>query len=74
MDQLAERLRPFSLIGLDALVFIYHFEQNPGFFPISQHILASIESGDRAGITSIITLLEISVRPLTLGQAGIARK
>ncbi len=29
MGRLSERLSPFSIIGLDTAIFIYHFEENP---------------------------------------------
>jgi predicted nucleic acid-binding protein len=74
MGQLSERLNSYPLVGLDTAIFIYHFEQNPIYLPLTREIFSSIEKGERKGITSTITLLEISVRPLALGQPGIARK
>jgi predicted nucleic acid-binding protein len=74
MGRFTERLRPFSKVGLDTSVFIYHFEENPIYLPLTLELFTSIEAGARTGITSTITLLEIIVRPLSLNRSDIARK
>jgi predicted nucleic acid-binding protein len=74
MGSLTERLKPYPLVGLDSAIFIYHFEQNPIYLPPTREIFTGIETGVRAGVTSSITLMEISVRPIALGQPIIARK
>jgi predicted nucleic acid-binding protein len=74
MGRFTERLKPFSTIGLDTTVFIYHFEENPTYLPLTLELFTSIETGTRTGITSTITLLEIIVRPLALNRSDIARK
>ena len=74
MGQLSKRLGSFSKIGLDTSVFINHFEKHPVYSPLTQVLLSEIEKGVRKGITSTITLLEIIVKPLSLGRNDIARK
>jgi len=74
MGRLTERLGSFSIIGLDTAIFIYHFEENPAYLPLTRELLSSIESGQRKGITSTITLMEIIVKPLALKQIAVARK
>ena len=74
MGWLTERIRSFSVIGLDTAIFIYHFEENPTYLPLTRELLSSIEMGERKGVTSAITLMEIIVKPLTLGQIDVARK
>ena len=74
MGRLTERLRSFSVIGLDTAIFIYHFEKNPTYLPLTRELLSSIEMGERKGVTSAITLMEIIVKPLALGQIDVARK
>lgn len=74
MGQLNEKLKPYPVIGLDTAIFIYHFEENPAYLPLTRDLLSSIESGERKGITSTITLMEIIVKPLTLGRIDVARK
>jgi predicted nucleic acid-binding protein len=74
MGRLTARLTSFATVGLDTAVFIYHFEENPAYIPLTQALLALIENGDVKGVTSTITLLEILVKPLALGRQEVARK
>jgi predicted nucleic acid-binding protein len=74
MGQLSKRLGTFSKVGLDTSVLIYHFEKHPIYSPLTQELLSGIEKGVRKGITSSITLMEIIVKPLSLGRNDIARK
>jgi predicted nucleic acid-binding protein len=74
MGQLSERLEAFSKVGLDTALFIYQFEKHPVYSPLTQELLSGIEKGDIKGITSTITLMEIIVKPLSLGRNDIARK
>jgi len=50
-------------IGLDTMVFIYHFEENQLYSPLTFSIFENLEKGDFNGITSTLTLLEILVKP-----------
>jgi len=52
-----------KIIGLDTMVFIYHFEENRVYSPLTFSIFESLEKGNFNGITSILTLLEILVKP-----------
>jgi len=51
-----------KIIGLDTMVFIYHFEENQAYSPLTFSIFESLEKGNFKGITSILTLLEILVK------------
>lgn len=68
------RLKPYPVVGLDTAIFIYHFEENLDYLPLTRELLSSIETGERKGITSAITLMEIIAKPLDLGQIDVARK
>jgi predicted nucleic acid-binding protein len=74
MGGLSERLGSISVVGLDTAIFIYHFERHPRYFPLTQELFSGIEVGIRKGVTSTITLMEIIVKPLALGQQDVARK
>jgi predicted nucleic acid-binding protein len=74
MGQLNKRLGSFTKVGLDTSVFIYHFEKHPVYSPLTQELLSEIEKGVRKGITSTISLMEIIVKPLSIGRNDIARK
>lgn len=71
---LPKQLTPFAIFGLDTSIFIYHFEAHPVYGSITQEIFDCILKGEKQAVTSIITLMEINVRPLQLGQKDIARE
>ena len=52
-----------KVVGLDTMVFIYHFEENQAYSPLTFSIFENLEKGNFKGITSILTLLEILVKP-----------
>jgi len=52
-----------KIVGLDTMVFTYHFEENQAYSPLTFSIFESLEKGNFSGITSILTLLEILVKP-----------
>ena len=52
-----------KIVGLDTMIFIYHFEENLAYSPLTFSIFESLEKGNFKGITSILTLLEILVKP-----------
>jgi predicted nucleic acid-binding protein len=72
--ELPQQLTPFTVLGLDTTVFIYHLEAHPAFLPLTQSIFECIAGGQKQAVTSAITLMEINVRPLQLGRPDIARK
>lgn len=78
-DRLSRRFlfrkkRKIDLIGLDTMVFIYHFEKNQRYLPITTYILNSIESGEVGALTSIVTLIEILTGPLKLKDKKLAEQ
>ena len=52
-----------KIVGLGTMVFIYHFEKNQLYSPLTFSIFESLEKGNFKGITSILTLVEILVKP-----------
>jgi len=52
-----------KIIGLDTMVFIYHFEENQVYSSLTFSIFESLEKGNFNAVTSILTLLEILVKP-----------
>lgn len=56
------------VVGADTMVFIYHLEDHPVYSPITQMIFDKWEAGDNIGVTSMLTLLEILVKPKRQGN------
>lgn len=73
MDRLREQLSRHNLIGLDTSIFIYHFEANPRYLPLTSEILNGVQIGKWNAVISVITLMEVNVLPLRLERITIAQ-
>lgn len=62
-----------KIIGIDTMVFIYHFEDHPGYSHTTEKILGAVEEGRYHAVTSVITLLEILVKPKREGNLSAAK-
>ena len=74
MDELSKRLAKAKVIGLDTPVFIYFLEDNERYGPLAQRTINGIEKGKWQGVTSTITLMEITVRPWQVERESVARE
>lgn len=74
MDEFSKRLSRAKVIGLDTPLFIYILEDNPRYGELARITLNGIEKGRWQGVTSTITLMEITVRPWQLGLETVARE
>lgn len=74
MDELSKRLTKAKVIGLDTPLFIYFLENNERYGELARITINGIEKGKWEGVTSTITLMEITVRPWQLGRESAARE
>jgi predicted nucleic acid-binding protein len=65
-------LASHSLVGLDTSVWIYHLEGNQRYLSLTTSILNSIQEDRQQGIGSVITIMEITVRPYRIKQPAVA--
>ncbi len=72
MADLASALSGHARIGLDTSVFIYHLEQHPRYLTLTRALLEGVESGRWSACTSVVTVMELTVRPWQLGQPEVA--
>ena len=70
---LEEFLARHKQVGADTMVFIYHLQDHPTYAPLTQGIFEAWEEGRNFGITSVITVLEILVKPRREGNLDAAR-
>ncbi len=63
-----------NLVFLDTMIFIYHFERNKRYFPLTTMIFNLIEKGDLNGIASVVSLVEILTGALRLKQKDLAEQ
>ena len=74
MDGFSKRLARAKVVGLDTSVFVYFLENHPQYAPLAEITIKGIENGKWLGVTSTITLMEITVRPWQLGNETAARE
>jgi len=74
MDKLSKQLAKAKVIGLDTPIFIYFLENNDRYSELARITINGIEKRKWEGITSTITLMEITVRPWQLGRESAARE
>ncbi len=63
-----------KLLALDTSLFIYLVEKHPVFYPKVEPIFAALDAGKVRGVTSVLTLLEVLVRPLETGATDLAEE
>ena len=71
---IAERLGRHAVVGLDTSGFIYHLEAHPRYLPMTQALLAGVQTGQWQAVTSAVTIMEVTVRPWQLGREAVARE
>ena len=72
MGDVIDALRRVRRVGIDTPVFVYHIEQAPRWAPAAGRVLRALADGEFAGVTSVLTLMELAIRPLRLGRPEIA--
>lgn len=70
---LKEFLARHERVGADTMVFIYHLEDHPRYARLTQPLFEAWEEGRNSGVTSVITLLEVLVKPKREGNLEAAR-
>jgi predicted nucleic acid-binding protein len=69
-----EPLRRASAVCFDTAALIYFIERNPKYVGLARPLFAAIDRGDKTGITSYITLLEVLVKPLLERRNDLAKE
>ena len=72
MAGLAAALRRHERIGLDTPVFVYHIEGASPYAAPAGRLFEELANGAFAGVTSVLTLTELTVKPLQLGRSEVA--
>jgi predicted nucleic acid-binding protein len=69
------KLTPFitgRLVAFDTAPLIYYIEENLVYLPLVDELFDTIDSGASRGITSVLTLQEVLVKPLREGRQDIS--
>ncbi len=72
MDRIAAVLHRHERVGLDTSPFIYHIEGASRYANAVGVVFDELVRGTFAGVTSVLTIMEVTVKPLQLGFADVA--
>jgi len=72
LDEIAALLSRHECVGLDTSPFIYHIEGASRYVSAVGIVFDELIRGTFAGVTSVLTLMEVTVKPLQLGFADVA--
>jgi predicted nucleic acid-binding protein len=61
-------------VGLDTAPLIFYIEDHPIYGEILAPFFEAVEAGDTTLVTSTVTLLEVLVHPLRLGNESLAHR
>ena len=71
MANLAAALRQHERVGVDTPIVISHIE---GTAPLAGVAMAALAGGAFTGVTSVLTLMEVAVKPLQMGRPDVAEE
>lgn len=74
MIKLDDALVGVQHLGLDTAPFIYFLERNVTYVDLVREVVRRISTGVLTGHTSVITLTEVLVQPLRLGNTALAQR
>ncbi|MBI2185198.1 MAG: type II toxin-antitoxin system VapC family toxin [Thaumarchaeota archaeon] len=63
---MAQSLMKYRMVGIDTSPFIYHFELHPTYSSVTSTLFEAVERGKVKAVTSMITLMEILVKPKSI--------
>ena len=72
-ERLVDACVEAGVVGFDTMVFIYHFQDDPRYAPVTADVLRALEEGLFRGVASTLLLTELLVHPLRAGAAAEAR-
>lgn len=74
MEHIRRELANHAVLALDSSIFIYHFEANPTYLPLTEIVLAAIADGTCQGVISTVTIMELTVWPWRQNRGDVARQ
>ena len=63
-----------NVIGLDTTPLIYFTEENPTYIEVVDPFFKAVGDGELIVVTSVVTLLEVLVRPIRDGNSSLAQR
>ncbi len=72
VTKLAQALDGVSQLGFDTAPIIYFVERHPAFIAVVREVFRQVDVGAIAGMTGMVSLAEVLVKPKSLGDAALA--
>lgn len=66
--RLSRFLHHHRVLAVDTMILAYHLQDHPRYAPATRGILKSWEGGSHRGVTSVLSLAEVLVKPLRDGD------
>ncbi len=63
-----------KLVAFDTGPLIYYIEEHPDYLSPADELFGALDSGSAYGMTSVLTLQEVLVKPLREGRKDLAEK
>lgn len=63
-----------KLVAFDTGPLIYYIEEHPDYLSLSEELFSALDRGTARGITSVLTLQEVLVKPLREGRGDVAEQ
>ncbi len=63
LNKFQKDLLTYGNIGVDSMIFIYHFADHPQYAPLTNIFFDALENNKITAVTSIISLIEILIKP-----------
>ena len=57
-----------KLVGIDTSPFIYHLQKHPRYSNLTVRLFEEVEKGSLKAVTSVLTLMEVLVKPKEVGD------
>jgi len=61
-----------KFVAFDSSPLIYYIEQHPEYAPVAEDLFGAVDRGDSLAMTSVLTLLEVLVRPFLCRLCGLS--
>ena len=71
---IADTLKNYKIVGIDTSPFIYHFQREAVYSKVTIALFNAVENGLIRAVTSMITLMEILIKPMIEGNVKVAEE
>jgi predicted nucleic acid-binding protein len=71
---IVDTLTTYKVVGIDTSPFIYHFQDEVSYSKITTDLFNAVEKGLISAVTSVVTIMEVLVKPMREADARAAEE